>query len=159
MVVEAKTSIETGVSQTEVEETVVPEPDKIAPLLARLEAAEAKSRLMERLTYWILGGLIIVMITAASLLLRMRKKASAPKLQISASGTRPESPAPHVQISPAQPGGQLSAEQNAPDVEAASQDTSVADAILLQNRKEQKQEINIESGKSKARGSISRGKR
>ncbi|MFZ1095390.1 MAG: zinc ribbon domain-containing protein [Xanthobacteraceae bacterium] len=149
VVVEAKTSIETGVSQTEVEETVVPEPDKIAPLLARLEAAEAKSRLMERLTYWILGGLIIVMITAASLLLRMRKKASAPKLQISASGTRPESPAPHVQISPAQPGGQLSAEQNAPDVEAASQDTSVADAILLQNRKEQKQEINIESGSQK----------
>jgi hypothetical protein len=149
VVVEAKTGIETGVSQTEVEETVVPEPDKIAPLLARLEAAEAKSRLMERLTYWILGGLIIVMITAASLLLRMRKKASAPKLQISASGTRPESPAPHVQISPAQPGGQLSAEQNAPDVEAASQDTSVADAILLQNRKEQKQEINIESGSQK----------
>ena len=104
---------------------------------------------MERLTYWTLGGLIVILMIAASLILRMRKKASAPKVQISASDTRPESPAPHVQISPAQPRGQLSAEQNAPDVEAASQDTSVADAILLQNRKEQKQEINIESGSQK----------
>ena len=78
----------------------------------------------------------------------MRKKASAPTVQISASDTRPESPVPHAQISPAQPRGQLSAERNAPDVEAASQDTSVAGAILLQNMKEQKQEI-IESGGQK----------
>jgi hypothetical protein len=79
----------------------------------------------------------------------MRKKASAPTVQISASDTRPESPAPHAQISPAQPRGQLSAERNAPDVDAASQDTSVAGAILLQNGKEQKQEINTESGSQK----------
>ena len=70
------------------------------------------------------------------------QKASAAKVQIFASDTRPESRSPHVQISPAQPRGQLSAEQNAPDIEAASQNTSVAGAILLQNMKEQKQEIN-----------------
>jgi hypothetical protein len=144
-----KTSVEPGVAKAEVEEAAVPEQDKIAPLLARLEAAEAKSRLMERLTYWILGGLIVVLMIAASLILRMRKKASAPTVQISASDTRPESPAPHAQISPAQPRGQLSAERNAPDLEAASQDASVPGAILLQNGKEQKQEINTESGSQK----------
>ena len=42
MVVEAKTSIETGVSQTEVEETVVPEPDKIAPCSLGLKRLELR---------------------------------------------------------------------------------------------------------------------
>jgi Double zinc ribbon len=131
-----KTSVEPGVAKAEVEEAAVPEQDKIAPLLARLEAAEAKSRLMERLTYWTFGGLIVILMIAASLILRMRKKASAQKVPISVSDTRPEIPAPHVQISPAQPRGQLSAEQNAPDG-------------LLQNMKEQKQDINNESGSQK----------
>ncbi|MGA8761901.1 MAG: zinc ribbon domain-containing protein [Candidatus Sulfotelmatobacter sp.] len=141
-----KTSVEPGPAKAEVEEPAVAEQDKIAPLLARLEAAEAKSRLMERLTYWTLGGLIVILVIAASLILRLRKKASATKVQIFASDTRPESRAPHVQISPAQPRG---AEQNAPDVEAASQDISVAGAILLQNGKEQKQDIKDESGSQK----------
>ena len=72
------TSVDAGIAKTEVEEAAAPEADKIAPLLARLEAdlaaAEAKSRVMEKLAYWAVGGLIVLLMIVASLLLRMAQK-------------------------------------------------------------------------------------
>ena len=61
--------------------------------------------------------------------------------------------APRAQASQAQstaPKREVVEGRSAVDVAAGSQDATVADAILLQNRKKQKQDINDESGKSKA---------
>jgi hypothetical protein len=147
--------LDAGGATTEVQEAAAPEADKIAPLLARpeadLAAAEAKSRLMEKLAYWAVGGLIVLIMIVASLLLLWRKRANATKAHVK-SETQPASLALRAQASQAQstaPKSDVLEERSAVDVAAVSQDAAVADAILLQNRKEQKQDINDESGSQK----------
>jgi hypothetical protein len=140
-----KTRIEPGIAKTEVEEATLPEPDKVAPLLARLEAVEAESHLMQRLTRWALGGLTLVLIIATSLLLRMRKRLRAAEIHISTSATQSTSSAPRAQTSQAEcrtPQSQLSSEQIAAEVPVVAQAEAEADAIQFENRKEQKQYIN-----------------
>jgi hypothetical protein len=134
-----KTGVKAEVTTIKVEEPAVSEAVKIPPLLTRLEAAE--SRLMERVPYWAMAGLIIVLMIAAFLLLCARKKARAPNLQISTSEKRPANPAPRAQNEPQghPPRNQSSAELSPTDVAVLSRAAAVADAILSQNKKEQKQ--------------------
>jgi hypothetical protein len=140
-----KTGVETEVATTKVEEPAVPEAVKIPPLLTRPEAAE--SHLMERVAYWAVAGLIIVLMIAALLLLFARKRASDPNLQISTSEKQPANPAPRAQNEPQShpPRNQLSAELSPTEVAVLSRAAAVADAILSQNKKEQKQTIVNES--------------
>jgi RNA polymerase subunit RPABC4/transcription elongation factor Spt4 len=147
--------LDAGGATTEVQEAAAPEADKIAPLLARpeadLAAAEAKSRLMEKLAYWAVGGLIVLLMIVAPLLLLWRKRANATKAQVK-SETQPARLAVRAQASQAQstaPKSDLLEERSAVNAAAVSQDAAVADAILLQNRKKQKQDINDESGSQK----------
>ena len=137
------TSVDAGIAKTEVEDAAATEGDKIAPSLARLEAdlaaAEAKSRVMEKLAYWAVGGLIILLMIAASLLLVWRKRANARKAQVK-SETQPAGVAVHAQTSQAQSSGALE-ERSAPDSAAVSRGAAVADAIRFQNGSEQKQNI------------------
>jgi hypothetical protein len=145
-----KTSVEPGPAKAEVEEPAVAEQDKIAPLLARLEAAEAKSRLMERLTYWILGGLIVVLMIAASLLLVWRKREDATRAQVQAQ-TQPASLAMRARASQAQstaPKSEVLEERSAVDVAAVSQ-AEAAVGATSRNRKEKQQDINNEGGSQK----------
>ena len=140
--------LDAGGATTEVQEAAAPEADKIAPLLARPEAdfapAEAKSRLMEKLAYWAIGGLIVLLMIVASLLLGWRKRANATNAHVKYQ-TQPARLPVHAQASQAQstvPKSDLLEEQSAVDVAAVSQDSAVTDAILLQN-------INDESGTQK----------
>jgi len=140
-----KTVVKAEVTTIKVEEPAVSEVAKIPPLLTRLEAAE--SRLMEGVAYWAMVGLIIVLMIAPFLLLFARKKARAPNLQISTSEKQPANPAPRAQNEPQghPPSNQLSAELSPTDVTVLSRAAAVADAILPQNKKEQKQTIVNES--------------
>lgn len=147
-----KTRIEPGIAKTEVEEATLPELDKVAPLMTRLEAVEAESRLMQRLTRWAVGGLTLVMIIATSLLLRMRKRLRAAEIHISTSATQSTNSAPRAQTSQAEcraPQSQLASEQIAAEAPVVAQAEAGADAIQFENRKEQKQYINNESGSQK----------
>jgi hypothetical protein len=137
------TSVDAGIAKTGVEGAAATEGDKIAPSLARLEAdlaaAEAKSRVMEKLAYWAVGGLIILLMIAASLLLVWRKRANATKAQVK-SETQPAGLAVRAQASQAQSSAPLE-ERSAPDSAAVSRGAAVADAIRFQNGSEQKQNI------------------
>jgi hypothetical protein len=144
-----------GGATTEVQEAAAPEADKIAPLLARpeadLAAGEAKSPLMEKLAYWAVGGGIVLPMIVASLLFLWRKRANATKAHVK-SEAQPARLAVRAQACQAQstaPKSDVLEERSVVDVAAVSQDSAVADAILLQNRKEQKQDINDESGSKK----------
>jgi Double zinc ribbon len=137
--------LDAGGATTEVQEAAAPEEaDKIAPLPARVEtdlgAAEANSRAMQKLAYGAVGGLIVLLMIAASLLLVWRKRAQPARLAVRAQAS---------QAQPTAPKSDLLEERSAVDVAAVSQDAAVADAILLQNRKKQKQDINDESGSQK----------
>jgi hypothetical protein len=137
--------LDAGGATTEVQEAAAPEEaDKIAPLPARVEtdlgAAEANSRAMQKLAYGAVGGLIVLLMIAASLLLVWRKRAQPARLAVRAQASQAQSTAPK---------SDLLEERSAVDVAAVSQDAAVADAILLQNRKKQKQDINDESGSQK----------
>jgi len=106
---------------------------------------------MEKLAYWAVGGLIVLLMIVASLLLLWRKRANATKAHVK-SETQPARLAVRAQASQAQstaPKSDLLEDRSAVDVAAVSQDAAVADAILLQNRKKQKQDINDESGSQK----------
>jgi RNA polymerase subunit RPABC4/transcription elongation factor Spt4 len=147
--------LDAGGARTEVQEAAAQQADKIAPLLARpeadLAAAEAKSRLMEKLAYWVVGGLIVLLMIVASLLLVWRKRANATKAHVK-SETQPARLVVRAQASQAQsttPKSDLLEERSVVDAATVSQDAAVADAILLQNRKKQKQDINDESGSQK----------
>jgi hypothetical protein len=146
--------LDAGGATTEVQEAAAPEADKIAPLLAPpeadLAAAEAKSRLMEKLVNWAVGGLIVLFMIVASFLLLWRKRSNATKAHVN-SETQPARLAVRAQASQAltPPKNDLLEERSAVDVAAVSPDAAVADAILLQNRKEQEQGINDESGSQK----------
>jgi hypothetical protein len=137
------TSVDAGIAKTGVEETAATEGDKIAPSLARLEAdlaaPEAKSHMMEKLAYWAVGGLIILLMIAASLLLVWRKRANATKAQVK-SETQPAGLAVRAQTSQAHSTEPLE-ERSAPDSAAVSRGAAVADAIRFQNGSEQKQNI------------------
>jgi Double zinc ribbon len=128
----------------------VPEPEQTAPLLARLEAAQARTGRMENMTYWAFGGLAAVLMIAAPLQQRMRKKVRALKLQIASFETRLKNQAPHAQATAAQPPspGRSPAEQSA--AAALSQAAAVADATSLKQSKEQRQDIHNASGQKKA---------
>jgi hypothetical protein len=145
------TSVDAGIAKTGVEEAAATEGDKIAPSLARLEAdlaaAEAKSRVMEKLAYWAVGGLIILLMIVASLLLVRRKRANATKAQVK-SETQPTGLAVRAQTSQAQSTEPLE-ERSAPDMAAVSRGAAVADAIRFQNGSEQKQNIVNKNGGQK----------
>ena len=149
-----KTSIEAAVPNIEAEipeaesaEAAVPEPDKIAPLLARLEGAEARSCLIERMTYWTLGGLVLVVIFSVYLLCIMRERSRAPNAQIPASEKQPTASATRAQTGqtehrPART--ELSSGQSAVEVPAVARAEAVADAKPFQNRSvTQKQEARL----------------
>ncbi len=107
---------------------------------------------MQRLTRWALGGLTLVLIIATSLLLRMRKRLRAAEIHISTSATQSTSSAPRAQTSQAEcraPQSQLSSEQIAAEASVVAQAEAGAYAIQFENRKEQKQYINSESGSQK----------
>jgi hypothetical protein len=147
-----KTSTETEIAKTEIAEAAVPEPDKVAPLLARLEAVEVESRLMQRLTRWALGGLTLLLIIATSLLLRMRKRLRAAEIHISTSATQSTSSAQRAQTSQTEcraPQSQLSSEQIAAEASVVAKAEAGANAVQFERRKEQKQYINSESGSQK----------
>jgi hypothetical protein len=137
------TSVDAGIAKTGVEEAAATEGDKIAPSLARLEAdlaaAEAKSRMMEKLAYWAVGGLIILLMIVAALLLVWRKRANATKAQVK-SETQPAGLAVRAQTSQAQSTEPLE-EWSVPDSAAVSRGAAVADAIRFQKGSEQKQNI------------------
>ena len=142
--------LDAGGATTEVQEAAAPEADKIAPLLARpeadLAAAAAKSRLMEKLAYWAAGGLVALLMIVASLLLLWRKRASATKAHVK-SETQPARLAVRDQASQAQSTApkMLEGSERGPMSLPYHEDAVVADAILLQNRKKQKQDLNDES--------------
>jgi len=79
------TSVDAGVAKNEIADAAAPEGDKIAPLPTRPETdlgtAEANSRTMQKLAYGAVGGLIVLLVIAASLLLAWRKTANATKAQ------------------------------------------------------------------------------
>jgi RNA polymerase subunit RPABC4/transcription elongation factor Spt4 len=106
---------------------------------------------MEKLAYWAVGGLIVLLMIVAPLLILWRKRANATKAHVK-SETQPARLAVRAQASQAQstaPKSDLLEERSAVDVAAGSQDAAVADAIPLQNGKKQKQDINNESGSQK----------
>jgi hypothetical protein len=74
---------------------------EIDDVLARVEtdlaAGEAKARLLEKLIYWLIGGLIVLLIIAITLLVAWRKNVRATKLQGSTSDRQSSSPAPRTQ--------------------------------------------------------------
>jgi hypothetical protein len=142
-VVPEKTSVDAGVTKTDVGDPAALQGDKIALLLARLErdlaAAEAKSRALETLAYWAIGGLIVFLMMAASLLLVWRKSARATKTQIFKSEAQPAKRALHVQSARAQSSAansRLSEKQTAADMTAVPRDAAaaVADSVETQSR-------------------------
>ena len=139
------TSVDAGIAKTEVKEAAAPEGDQNVPSLARLEAdlaaAEAKSRVMEKLAYWAVGGLIILLMIVASLLLLRRKRANATKARVK-SETQPAGLAVRAQASQTQSSAPLEERSAAaPGMAAVSRGAAVADAIRFQNGSEQKQNI------------------
>jgi hypothetical protein len=98
---EADASVKAEPAKREVQATAAPEQEKITPVLAQVEtglaAAEAKARLLEKLIYWLIGGLIVFLIIAINLLVAWRKNVRATKLQGSTSDGQSSSPAPRTQ--------------------------------------------------------------
>jgi hypothetical protein len=98
---EAETRVNPEPAKREVQATAAPEQEKITPVLAQVEtglaAAEAKARLLEKLIYWLIGGLIVFLIIAINLLVAWRKNVRATKLQGSTSDGQSSSPAPRTQ--------------------------------------------------------------
>jgi hypothetical protein len=151
--------VDAGVAKTEVQEAVAPEADKIAPLPAQLEtdlaATEANSRAMQKLAYGAVGGLIVILTIAASLLLVWRKRVGATKAQVQAQ-TQPASLAMRAQASQAQstaPKSEVLEERSAVDVAAVSQ-AEVAVGATSRNRKEKQQDINNEGGSQKQEAQV-----
>ena len=153
-----KTSV-AEVTKTEVEDAAAREGgDKIAPMLARLErdiaAGEAKIRVLETIAYCAVGGLIVFLMIAASLLLVWRKMAGATKAQVSKSETQPAPRALHVQDAQARSSAansESSEKKTAVDMAAVSRDAvaAVAAAIESQSRNQQKQEpVNENNGQT-----------
>jgi cytoskeletal protein RodZ len=153
------TNVDAGVAKTEVDDAAAPEAGKIAPSLARLEAdlaaAEAKSRVMERLTYWAVGGLIVLAMIALPLLLAMRKRARAAKGQSSGPEIKPVSSALQSQATQAQsiPFKSEPEKPSTGTIAAVSRDAvlsrdaaaTVASATGLQGRNEKKQAVITQS--------------
>jgi hypothetical protein len=151
--------IDAGVAKTEVREAVAPEADKIAPLPAQLEtnltATEANRRAMQKLAYGAVGGLIVLLTIAASLLLVWRKRVDATKAQVQAQ-TQPASLAMRAQASQAQstaPKSEVLEERSAVDVAAVSQ-AEAAVGATSRNRKEKQQDINNEGGSQKQEAQV-----
>src|ERR1700730_17886061 len=151
--------IDAGVAKTEVREAVAPEADKIAPLPAQLEtnltATEASRRAMQKLAYGAVGGLIVLLTIAASLLLVWRKRVDATKAQVQAQ-TQPASLAMRAQASQAQstaPKSEVLEERSAVDVAAVSQ-AEAAVGATSRNRKEKQQDINNEGGSQKQEAQV-----
>jgi Double zinc ribbon len=137
-----QTSVDAAVTKSEVENIAAPEADKVGSSLVRLEkdlaTAETKIRVLETLAYCAVGGLIVFLMIAASLLLAWRKRASATRAQVSESEAEPALRALHVQGGRAQTSA--SEKQTAADMTAVSRDAvaAVAAAVESQNRNEQK---------------------
>ena len=151
--------VDAGVAKTEVQEAVAPEADKIAPLPAQLEtdlaATEANSRAMQKLAYGAVGGLIVLLTIAASLLLVWRKRVGATKAQVQAQ-TQRASLAMRAQASQAQstaPKSEVLEERSAVDVAAVSQAEAAVEATS-RNRKEKQQDINNEGGSQKQEAQV-----
>jgi hypothetical protein len=151
--------VDGGVAKTEVQEAVAPEADKIAPLPAQLEtdlaATEANGRAMQKLAYGAVGGLIVLLTIAASLLLVWRKRLSATKAQVQAQ-TQPASLAMRAQANQAQstaPKSEVLEERSAVDVAAVSQ-AEAAVGVISRNRKEKQQDINNEGGSQKQEAQV-----
>ena len=151
--------IDAGVAKTEVREAVAPEADKVAPLPAQLEtnltATEANRRAMQKLAYGAVGGLIVLLTIAASLLLVWRKRVDATKAQVQAQ-TQPASLAMRAQASQAQstaPKSEVLEERSAVDVAAVSQ-AEAAVGATSRNRKEKQQDINNEGGSQKQEAQV-----
>ena len=151
--------VDAGVAKTEVQEAVAPEADKIAPLPAQLEtnltATEANRRAMQKLAYGAVGGLIVLLTIAASLLLVWRKRVDATKAQVQAQ-TQPASLAMRAQASQAQstaPKSEVLEERSAVDVAAVSQ-AEAAVGATSRNRKEKQQDINNEGGSQKQEAQV-----
>ena len=151
--------IDAGVAKTEVREAVAPEADKVAPLPAQLEtnltATEANRRAMQKLAYGAVGGLIVLLTIAASLLLVWRKRVDATKAQVQAQ-TQPASLAMRAQASQAQstaPKSEVLEERSGVDVAAVSQ-AEAAVGATSRNRKEKQQDINNEGGSQKQEAQV-----
>jgi hypothetical protein len=151
--------VDAGVAKTEVQEAVAPEADKIAPLPAQLEtdlaATEANSRALQKLAYGAVGGLIVLLTIAASLLLVRRKRADTTKAQVQAQ-TQPASLAMRSQASQAQstaPKSEVLEERSGVDVAAVSQAEAAVEATS-RNRKEKQQDINNEGGSQKQEAQV-----
>jgi hypothetical protein len=146
--VEEKTQASAELAKAEIEEPAAPEKVQVDALLAQLEAdlaaAQAKSRTLENLAYWAIGGLVALLIIGASFLLQWRKKASATKHQTHEFETKSADAAVHPQVSQAQssrPESELSAGKIVAPAAVTARDPVIASEARAQSGDEKKQEI------------------